>query len=303
MAAGFAFAPGRGARAEDDAEAHVEANERCAIRVAIALTGQSPSADSISSKTPQDAVDGMLEGPEFADRFARFVNASFNSAPSDPDRDPVYWLAKKVITEKKPWSDLFVGSYAIVALDDGSGMSITDDPQGLGYFRSMRWMQRYAGNEPDGYMISAAFRILTNTVGLTLTPSVGQPGDDRTTSGREKQACRSCHFDSWYALDKFAKLLPKRTGSGDDTTFTARAEGPQTLLGKSLTDIRDIVTTLVDSDAWRFQQCRNVFQFLYGREENQCEAPVFDACVDALKQTKTIQSAVAAVAKDPSFCQ
>jgi hypothetical protein len=41
---------------------------------------------------------------------------------------------------------------------------------------------------------------------------------------------------------------------------------------------------------------------MYGRPENQCEAKTFDACVDALASKKTIQSAVAAVAKDASFC-
>ena len=65
---------------------------------------------------------------------------------------------------------------------------------------------------------------------------------------------------------------------------------------------KQLVETLVDSDAWRFNQCRNVFKFLYGRSENQCESKVFDSCVDALVNQKTIQSAVAAVAKDPSFC-
>lgn len=295
-----ALVPGRGAHAEDASDERAEQNERCALRLSIALQGQSPTPDLLASKSPQDAVDSMVTSPEFADRYARFVNALFNSAPSDANREPVYWLAKKVIEEDKPWSDLFVGAYAINPTDDG--MSITDDPEGLGYFRSMRWMQRYAGNEPEGYMISAAFRVLTNTVGLTLTPSVGNPGDDRTEKGREKEGCRSCHFDAWYALDKFARVFPRRHGSNDDTYFTGPEDGPQQILGQSISDVRVLVTTLVDSDAFRFNQCRNVFKFLYGREENQCEAAVFDACVDALAQKKTLRSAVAAVAKDPSFC-
>jgi hypothetical protein len=73
-------------------------------------------------------------------------------------------------------------------------------------------------------------------------------------------------------------------------------------LGKTIANDKDLVTALVTSDGWRFNQCRQVFKFLYGRQENECEAPVFDKCVDALDQQKTIDAAVAAVAKDPSFC-
>jgi hypothetical protein len=46
-----------------------------------------------------------------------------------------------------------------------------------------------------------------------------------------------------------------------------------------------------------------VFCYLYDRDENQCEGVVFDKCVDALAADGTMQSAVAAVVKDPSFCQ
>src|SRR5262249_28858025 len=120
---------------------------------------------------------------------------------------------------------------------------------------------------------------------------------------RKAQPCRSCHYDAWYALDSYAKLLPKRKGQGDTMTFTPPSEGPQQLLKKQVADDKELVSTLVDSDAWRFHQCRNAFKFLHGRAENECEAPVFDKCVDALAQQKTLRAAVAAVAKDASFCR
>jgi len=291
-----------GAHAADATGDQKEAAERCAVRLAIAITGKSPSDALMSSATPQSQTDALVGSDDFAERYARFINSEFNGGASDDaTSDPVYYLAKHVITNDKPWSDLFVGGYAVDATDDA--MEVTDDPEGLGYFRTTAWGKRYAGNEPGGLMISAGFRILSNTTGLTLTPSVGQPGDDRTENGRMNQPCKSCHFDSWYALDTVAKLLPVRKGTGDTVTFTATKEGPQKLLGKTLSDDKDLVTTLVDSDAWRFNQCREVFKFLYGRPENQCESPVFDKCVDALTATKTIRSAVAAVAKDGSFCQ
>jgi len=240
LVGGVALVTGsRGARAEGVEGDKAATNERCAVRIAIALQGKSADAALLANADPQTAIDGMLASPEFADRYARFINSEFNGGPST---------------------------------------AATDD------------------------MLTGAFRILANTTGLELNASVGNPGEDRTATGRSASACKGCHFDEWYALDKFARLLPKKTGQGDAVTFTAPTEGPQQLLGKTLATDKDLISSLVDSDAWRFSQCHNVFKFLYGRGENQCEAKVFDACVDALVSQKTIQSAVAAVAKDPSFC-
>lgn len=302
LAAGFALATGPRAHAEGGEADKAEANERCAIRLSIAIVGKSADGALLSSSDPQTAVDGMVASPDFAERYARFVNSQFNGGPStDAKDDPVYYLGKHVLTQNKPWSDLFVGGYDVTA--SATAMDVKADPAGLGYFRTDAWRKRYAGNEPTGYMLVGAFRILSNTVGLTLTPSVGNPGDDRTATGRQAEACKGCHFDNWYALDKFARLLPKKKVTNDVVTFTAPTEGAQSLLGKSITDDKALITSLVESDAWKFHQCRLVFEFLYGRPENQCEAKVFDACVDALDSKKTIQAAVAAVAKDPSFCK
>ena len=265
---GVALLHGSGARAADATGDQQEVAERCAVRLSIALTGGSPSTALMASATPQSQTDALLGSDAFAERYARFINSEFNGGPSDDaTSDPVYYLAKYVITNDKPWSDLFLGGYAVDATDNA--MEVTEDPDGLGYFRSSTWRKRYAGNEPGGLMISAGFRILSNTTGLELTPSVGQPGDDRTANGRMNQPCKSCHFDSWYALDTVAKLLPVRKGTGDTVTFTDTTAGAQRLLGKTLRDDKDLVSTLVDSDAWRFNQCREVFKFLYGHPENQ----------------------------------
>ena len=302
LVGGAALLSGRGAHAEGGEADKAEASERCAIRLSIALQGKSADAALLASPDPQSAVDGMVNSPEFAERFSRFVNSEFNGGPvTAANDDPVYYLAKHVVTNKKPWSDVFVGPYDVVATGT-TGMEVKADPTGLGYFRTDSWMKRYAGNEDQGYMLVASFRILSNTTGLTLTPSVGNPGDDRTTNGRAAAACKGCHYDQWFALDKFARLLPKKKVTGEVVSFTAPTEGPQQLLGKTLSDDKQLVTALVESDSWKFSQCRTVFKFLYGRPENQCEAKVFDACADALTNQKTIQAAVAAVAKDASFC-
>lgn len=300
--AGLVALVGTRAKAEDAAVDRTEQAERCALRLSIAITGSSPDAKLMTAADPQANVDALLASPAFPDNFARFVNAKFNGAPAEtPGADPVYWLGKYIVANDKPWRDLFVGPYALTATADG--MEVTEDEDGVGYLRNDAWRKRYAGNEESGLMLTAAFRILQNTTGLDLVPSVGNPGEDRSGEGRQAAACKGCHFDSWFALDTTAKLLPKRRGQGETMTFAASTAGPQSLLGKTLNDERELATALVDSDAWRFNQCRIVFEFLYGRTENQCEAPIFDRCVDALQQQKTIRAAVAAVAKDPAFCQ
>ncbi|MCA9586207.1 MAG: hypothetical protein KC657_12700 [Myxococcales bacterium] len=299
LAAGLAA--GRGAHADDAPADRAERSERCAVRLSIALTGKSPDAALMGSADPQSRVDAMLASPEFAERMARFVNAQLNGGPqADATDDPVYYLAKHVVSRGEPWAALFTGPYSVTPTADA--MQVTDDPAGLGYFRTPSWMKRYAGNEDQGYMLVGAFRIIANTTGLELMASVGNPGDDRSAEGRKGPECKGCHYDRWYALDTFAKLLPRKRGQGDAITFSPPTEGPQQLLGKTIKDDKELVSTLVASDAFKFHQCRMVFQFLYGRAENQCEATVFDACVDALSSAGTIQSAVAAVAKDPTFC-
>lgn len=289
------------AHAEDATEDKAERSERCAVRISMALLGDSPAPEVATSSDPQSAIDAMVRTPVFIERFARFINSEVSGSPSEkPGDDPVYFLAHHVLTQDKPWSDLFIGPYSLTPT--ATGVTIGDDPTGAGYFRSNVWRKKFAGSEEQGVMIVAAFRMVQNTTGVELQASVGNAGEDRSAEGRKALACKGCHYDQWYALDKVATLLPKREGTGDAMKFIAPTAGPQQLLGKTLADEKDLLETLVASDAWKFNQCRRVFRFLYGREENQCEAKVFDACVDVLTETKDIKKAVASVAKDHSFC-
>lgn len=301
LAGGAALTTKKSAHAEDATADKAELNERCSVRLSMALLGESPDPALLASADPQSAVDGMIATPAFQERFARFINSEVSGGPvEDPGDDPVYWLAHHVLTQKKPWSDLFIGPYALTPTE--TGMTVTSDPNGVGYFRSPTWRRRFAGNDEEGTMLVAAFRMTQNTTGLELKASVGNAGEDRSLEGRKALACKGCHYDAWYALDTVAKLLPKREGTGDAMKFIPPTAGPQQLLGKTIANDKEYLETLVASEAWLFNQCRRVFKFLYGREENRCEAKVFDACVDALSQTKTIQAAVAIVAKDPTFC-
>jgi hypothetical protein len=292
-------------KAKADPSDQADANARCATRLSIALLGDAPTKELLGSQTPQASVDGMLATPAFRDRWASFVNAKFNGGPAaDPLTDTVYFMARWVVANDKPWKDLFIGAYDVVASTDKKSLDVVPNANGLGYFRTKPWMLRYAGNEEAGIRISAAYHMLQNTTGFAVPASVAKPGEDRSASGRQASGCSGCHYTSWFALDKAAAVLSRKKVDGNgNVTFDASTVTPTPLLGKTLTNDADLVNTLVASDYFLFAQCRLVFEFLYGRVENQCEAPVFDKCVDALKSTGKIQPAIAAVAKDAAYCQ
>ncbi len=279
-------------------------NERCATRLSSALLGKAPTAALLADAAPQSKVDGMLASPDFIEKFARFVNASFNAEPGDePAHDAAYYLSKYVLTNNRPWRELFAGPYRV---DRGASVTadavVVQDANGLGYFRSRPWMVRYAGNELDGYRIVAAYRIMNNIIGLKLLAAVNTDGVN--AAGRMAAECAGCHYNQTFALDYAAKILSRRVGSGDTMTFAAPNEGPQKFLGGlTIADDKQFVTALVDSPNFKFRTCRLAMEFLYGRPEFKCEGPVFDKCMASFAAAGTVQSALSSIAKDASFCQ
>ncbi|MBX3230115.1 MAG: hypothetical protein KIT84_25220 [Labilithrix sp.] len=285
-----------------DGEAETTAlKERCATRLAIAFTGKSASPELAASANPQDGVEALLADPLFFERFARFINSELNpEAGMMPGEDAAYTLTKHVMTDGKlPWKDMFVGAYDVTD-------AVTPNANGLGYFRSKAWMERYAGNEAQGYRLAAAYRIMQNTTGLELVATTNVEGVDDTAAGRQNVACAGCHYTGWFALDLVAKTLTKTKRDKDGVvTFPANSvDGPQTVLGgKTIANDKELVQALVDSDNFKVNTCRLAFKFLYGRAETTCEGPVFDKCVDAFSSAGTMQSALSTIAKDATFCQ
>lgn len=315
-------APAARATNDDPAPAH----ERCATRLSIALHGKSATPELLASADPQSAVDGMLSSFPFIDRFSRFLNASFNDAPGDLNvADAPYFVATRVLRDKKPYKDLFLGKYIVLLPnpDVNNNAEVKADPNGMGYFTSPFWEDRYAGNEENGVRLQKAYRILNNVVGLEVSASTADMQQAATpdAKGREAAGCRNCHYDSWFALDKVAgvlgnvrfemqgmpvvkKPLTKREFDNKQPHVQfAKPAGPQQILGKTISNDRELVEALVDSPNFSFNACRLTFKFLYGRMENQCEGELFDRCVDAFKADGMIQTAIATVAKDASFCQ
>lgn len=278
--------------------------ERCAVRLSIAITGRTPTPDVLGSPDPQAQADALLNSVDFTERFARFVNTQFNRTPgADDEQDSAYYLAYKVLSENLPWRDLFLGPYR-VEKNAADAVVVVDDPNGLGYFRSPSWLKRYAGNEPNGVKLSTAYRIYNNTIGLHLVPSTNAAGADITATGRQASGCRGCHYDSMFGLDPTASILTKRNGTGDTMSFDPPTAQSATILGGiTVHDDKELVTALVNSESFNFRTCRLAFQFLYGRNENRCEGPVFDRCMKEFRSQGTVQAALAAVVKDPTFCQ
>jgi hypothetical protein len=288
-------------RAEDpDA---VAKRERCATRVSITLLGKAPSTSLLASTNPQAEVDGILSTDAFAERFARFTNSAMNEAPgTTPAQDATYYLAKYILENDRPWKELFLGAYGLSV--NGTTITVTQDPNGLGYFRFDAWLRRYAGNEPAGYKLSTAYRVLRNTVGLQLEAVTTGPDIDISASGRQATECAGCHYEGWFALDKIARVLTRRQGTGSAMTFVPPTDGPQQVLdGITVSNDKELLTALVDSEAFRFRTCRLAFRYATGRDESECEGATFDTCMDEFAAKGTVQAAVASIVKSPGFCE
>jgi hypothetical protein len=295
--------PASGTPADDAARV------RCATRLSLALTGRPPSATLLAAADPQAEVDALLADDAFVDQFARYVNSEMNPEPGmTPAADATYFLAQYVLKNQRPWHELFDGQYRVEVVPAANGMPATAqvvaDANGLGYFRSRPWMVRYAGNEEEGYRLSAAFRIQQNVIGLDVGAVTNAPGTDISATGRMASGCRSCHYDQYFALDKVAKVLSRKTGPDTNIVFVAPTEGPQTVLdGKTIANDAELVSALVESTDHKFRTCRLAFQFLYGRPEASCEAELFDKCIDAYTTTGDMRAVLRTIATDPGYCE
>jgi hypothetical protein len=146
--------------------------------------------------------------------------------------------------------------------------------------------------------------MMQNAIGLKLTATTNAPDADLTATGRKSAECAGCHYTPWFALDKVAAVLGTRTGTAMETKFTPSTVGPLAILGGvTISSDEELAQALVGDEAFDVNACRLAYGYLYGRAEYTCEGKVFDACVTAFKKDKLITSALAVVAKDPTFCE
>ena len=297
----FVLVPGLAA-----AQTTTESRERCATRLSSALLGRTPTAALLTSADPQTQVDAMVGSADFQEKFARYVNSRFNPDPgATPQEDASYYLAKYVLVNNLPWRSLFNGQFRVDPPPaDGSSpdAQVVADPAGLGYFRSRAWMIRYAGNELNGVRLVTAYRMLNNVLGIKLQAAVNTDGID--AAGRMSAACSGCHYNPINGLDLIASILSKRVGTGNNMTFTTTVGPPVSLLGgTTVANDAQLINAMVNSADFRYRACRLAVEFAYSRPEYKCEGTTFDSCMSAFNATGTIQSAVAAIAKAPTFCQ
>lgn len=278
---------------------------RCALRVKAAFTGKPATAAELQAADPQASIDSLLKSDEFIELFARFLNAEMNPAPGmTPAEDATYFLGKHILKNELPYKDLFVGKFNVSAPANApANVTVTDDPMGLGYFRSRAWQVRYAGNEGQGIKIVTAYRIMQNLTGLKLVAVQNADGVDVSAAGRAAGVCAKCHYQDWSALDKVASILTVRKGTGDTMTFEPKKADAIDVDGQMVTDDASLVNRLLQAEDFSYNVCRMSFKFLYGRPENTCESKVFDACIAAFKSTGKIQAALSVLGKDPGFCQ
>lgn len=275
----------------------LRASAQCDARKWRTLLGTASGYPATAKST-----DEALASPKFVNRFASFINSRFNPEPGrNHGADASYYVAAHVLSNDLPWRDTFVGRFNVPNKDYPV---VQSDPNGLGYFTSEGWLLRYAGNERDGWLIVAANRILQNTIGSVRVAAANNsdaniPND---AEGRRAPACSGCHYQGPYALDFVARVLPKKQVLNGKVSFVAPANGPQPVLNRQLSNRRELVETLVTSDAFNFWSCRLAFEFVYGRAEYACEAPLFDRCVDAFSATGKIQAAVKVLVDDSGFC-
>lgn len=298
----------RRAEADPATEDQAEKMSRCATRLYASMVGESASASALASGRPQADFDALAKDPRFVERFSRFINAQFNREPgATPSEDAPYYMAKFVLEGGKPWTDMFVGKYDVAPANGGNAnaeAAVTDDPDGLGYFRSRAWSVRYAGNELAGIRIVTAYRMMQNTIGLVLEATTNAPEADISANGRKSAACAVCHYQPWFALDSVATVLGTVTRNNNNVTFNAPTGGAQQILGGvSVSNDAELVQALVTNEAFDVNACRLAYKYLYGRNELSCDGPVFDQCVDAFKKDKQIVSALRVVATDPNFCE
>jgi hypothetical protein len=297
----FVVVPGLAA-----AQTTVEQRERCATRLSSALLGRAPTAALMTSADPQAQVDAMVASADFQEKFARYVNSRFNPDPGTAvAEDASYWLARYVLVNNLPWRDLFVGQYRVDPPATDATVPdavVVSDPAGLGYFRSRAWMVRYAGNELAGLRLVAAYRMLNNVLGIKLQAAVNTDGIDAT--GRMSAACSGCHYNPTNGLDLIARILSRRQGTGSNMTFSTTVGAPVQLLGgQTIANDAQFINAMVNSNDFKYRACRLAVEFAYARPEYKCEGTTFDACIAAFNASGTIQSAVAAIAKAPTFCQ
>lgn len=280
---------------------------QCNQKLNSTLFGRSATTAELNITDPLGRVDNMMDDQEFIDHLSSYINAHMEWLPDDGLRNnPVYAALKFYLFEnggEKPWRELFTGNFEVY----DNGYNSRND--GSGYFSDRVWKKKYKGNEEDGFKLRTAYLILNNAIGLNLEALTvsNSGGSGRDTRQDPESVCYACHYKEEFALDRIANILPKvnRDASDDQNLVESPAPGPapQTIYGTEVSDMDELLDSLVTTDEFYTNACHVAFKFVFGRDERGADKDIFKSCIDTFKADGRISVAVRHFIDSDIFCQ
>ena len=289
------------------APSFAETAMQCSQKLHSTLYGRSATSQELNIANPMSTVDAMMSNDEFIEKFSMYVNAHMNWLPGDGKRNnPVYMAMKYYIfkdNQEKPWKELFTGGYDLY----DNGYNPREDNSG--YFSDRNWKKVYKGNEEFGYKLRTAYLILNNQIGLNLEALTvnNAGGSGRNARQDPNNVCVACHFNSDFALDRIAQILPlvDRQSSDAQNLIEIAALGPfnQEIYGQTVSNLKELTEVLASLDAFNTNACNIAFQFVFGREHRGADKAIFEQCVDEFKQDGHITASVKHFVDSDIFCK
>ena len=290
------------------APSFAETAMQCSQKLHTTLYGRSATATELSIANPMANVDAMMKNKEFIEKFSKYVNAHMNWLPgAGKNGNPVYMAMRFFLFNdregEKPWHELFTGGYS--TYDNGYNKS----ESATGYFSNREWQKVYKGNEEFGYQLRAAYLILNNQIGLNLEALTvnNSGGSGRSARQDPNSVCVTCHFNTEFALDRIASILPlvDRKGSDAQNTLFLGAPGPfnQEIYGQKVNNLKELTVALAGLEQFNSNACHIAFKFVFGRNERGADKEIFQACLTEFKESGYITSAVKHFVDSPIFCK
>lgn len=289
------------------ATSYAESLMQCNQKLSSTLLGRSATAAELNITEPKSRVPDMMKSDEFVEHLSSYINAHMEWLPNDGiGNNPVYSALTFYLFQEgveKPWSELFTGNYDL----NSNGYNTRNE--GSGYFSSQIWKHRYKGNEEDGFKLRTAYMILNNSIGLNLEALTvnNSGGSGRDARQNPDTVCYACHYKEEFALDRIANILPQVNRVSTDAQnlieYPAPGPAPQTIYGAMVSNLDELVDSLVTTDEFYTNACHIGFKFVFGRDERGADKEIFKSCLDTFKADGKITSAVRHFIDSDIFCQ
>lgn len=288
-------------------QSYAETAMQCNQKLSSTLFGRSATTAELNIADPKSRVDAMMQNQEFIEHFSSYVNAHMEWIPDDGIRNnPVYGALTFYLFqngEEKPWHELFTGNYGLY--DNG----YNPQSDGSGYFSDREWKRKYKGNEEDGFKLRTAYMIMNNSIGLNLEALTvnNSGGSGRDARQDPNSVCYACHYKEEFALDRIANVLPQvnREASDAQNLIENPPPGPtpQIIYGAAVSNLDELVDSLVTTDEFYTNACHIAFNFVFGRDERGADKEIFKSCLDEFRTDGRISVAVRHFIDSEIFCK